>query len=109
MKISDLRPCANCGGKITGPEGRCPQFYVLKFSTALLNPREIQRQMAGAEYVGHFGIAQALGMVDSQPVATIIGDEEGGRWLTIYLCQECYIMKPINLLELIEKAQAQEK
>jgi len=101
MKLTDLRPCAGCGGQIN--KGGNPVFYVVRASQAVLNPGAISRAMGGVQMVGgHFGIADALGMTGGDEIAKIVGDEPDGKWTELQFCQDCYLSGDFSMADATE-------
>lgn len=98
MKLSDLRACDCCGGKIA------PQFYVLRSSLALFVPRAANATLGLAQMFGNTREALAIAEVMSpEPeVVKIAGDEMKELWLELFLCFDC-AMKPVNLAEIAER------
>jgi len=99
MKLSELRPCDNCGGKIA------PIFYVLRISPAVINMRDAHQGVALGEAFG-FPLELVEGMGMSGEIGTIAMDEKkdsGKQIMTeIWICQECH-MQPINIAEIVER------
>ena len=84
LKLSDLRPCDGCGGKIA------PLFYVVRTEMAVVNTVDAN-QVLGLRQIfqGSLGLAEA--MAPAEPVKL------GGPELTteLFFCQECYLEKPL--------------
>ena len=95
IKVENLKPCASCGGLLTGEGGRNPAFQVLRFSLAIVNARGLQRRMGLAQMLGGgsagFNLAGVMG--PSEPAAVIVAEEEGGSWAQVFLCMECWTEK----------------
>lgn len=96
MKLSNLRPCDNCGGAFKGGI-----FNVVRTSLAFVSPKAAN-QVLGLSQV--FGGALALAEVMSpEPNAVKIGmDEDKALMTEILLCQECFISE-LNYAVLAEK------
>lgn len=109
IKVEDLKPCASCGGLLTGEGGRNPTFQVLRFSLAVVNARGIQRRMGLAQIFGGgsagFNLAGVMG--PSEPAAVIMAEEEGGAWTEVFLCMECWCEK-FGLIASAAEAEAGE-
>jgi len=104
MRLSDLRPCDKCGGKIA------PSFYVLRFSIALFNRNATNQVLGMAQVmVGNLGLAEMFSP-DSDDAVTVAMDSKQHKILMdeVFLCQSCY-MRPINLAELAEKVNTRKE
>lgn len=100
MKLSDIRPCDQCGGKIA------PMFYVVKSSIAMFNRNAVNEQLGLVQMFGGGGAGIALAEVmgaHGNDVVMIAGDEDEQLWFEFYLCQDCF-MGPVNLAVLMEKS-----
>lgn len=99
MKLSDLRPCDNCGGAFKGG-----MFQVVRMSLAFVKP-DAARQVLGLNQ--YFGGALGLAEVFApEPDAVVIGmDKEKMTMTEIFLCQDCFI-EPLNYAVLAEKVNA---
>lgn len=97
MKLSQLRPCDNCGGPIA------PIFYVVRTSIAVFNANATNENLGLMQmFQGSLVLAETM---SSQPDAVKIGGEEDKKlWTEIYLCQHCYIDN-VNLAVLGEKVE----
>ena len=42
MKISDLKPCINCGGPLTGKSDRNVNFYTVEVANQIINNRLLE-------------------------------------------------------------------
>jgi len=93
MKLTEIRPCDSCGGKIA------PQFYVLRLSLAMFKPSAVNSTMGIAQITGSLAIAETLS--PDPEVVTVMGDEDKRLWMELYLCPDC-CMKDLNILGLIE-------
>ena len=101
MKLSEIRPCDNCGGVIV------PIFYVVRTSIAVFNADATNEMLGLARmFRGSLALAETMG---SQPEAVKIGGEENKElWVEIYLCQDCYV-RNVNLAVLAEKIGKQDE
>lgn len=101
MKLSDLRPCDNCGGAIA------PIFNIVKTSIAVINTGSANKTLGLAQYFGEGSAGLALAEVmGDQSDAVKIGSEHAKELETeIFLCQECH-MTEINLAVIVEKIAA---
>jgi len=103
MKLSQIRPCDNCGRKIA------PSFYVARFSIALFNPRATNEVLGMTQYFhGALGLAEI--MSPRADVITVAMDEAQGKELMVelFVCAECYL-QPLCLAELAEKRIIQQR
>lgn len=99
MKLSDLRPCDNCGGAYKGG-----MFYVVRMSLAFVKP-EAARQVLGLNtyFGGALKLAEAMA---PEPDTVVIGmDMEKQTMTEVFLCQDCFI-EPLNYAVLAEKVNA---
>ena len=98
MKLSQLRPCDKCGGKIT------PMFYVVRVSLAVVKADAANATLGLAQmFRGNLGLAEAF---SPQPDAImVVGDEEPELRTELFLCQNC-CMGEVNLSELVELRNA---
>lgn len=103
MKLSELKPCAACGGPLMKPPAGC--WYVVRVSTAIVNPAAA-RQVMGLSMMfgGAMGLAEAMAPQPEKAVL-IVGDEEPSCMSEFHLCLDCV---PTELLGLIER-QSDEK
>ena len=110
VKVEDLKPCASCGGLLTGEGGLNPAFQVVRFSLAVVNARGLQRRMGLAQIFGGgtAGFNLAGVMDPSEPAAVIMAEEEGGSWAQVFLCMECWIEK-FGLIASAAEAEVGEK
>lgn len=102
MKLSELRPCDNCGGKIA------PTFYVVRVSLALFDPRATNTQLGLVQMFGGAGngaLALAEIMGPTPDVVQIAGDKKKELRTELFICQDCALMKPVNLGELLSKRE----
>ncbi len=110
IKVENLKPCACCGGLLTGEGGNNPTVQVLRFSMAVVNVRGLQRRMGLAQIFGGgsagFNLAGVMGT--SEPAAVIMAEEEGGSWNEIFLCMDCWTEK-FGLISLAAESGASEK
>ena len=101
MKLSEIRPCDNCGGQIV------PLFYVARVSLAMFMSQESNHVIGMAQMFGGLTrpgvLAVAEAMAPEADCIKILGDEEQGLMTEIILCQECHSMKDLNLAMLAEK------
>ena len=99
MKLTKLRPCDKCGGAVY------PQFYVLKFSLAFINPDSVNKMMGMAQFLGggENGMSLASVFTDTHDAVKIAGKEDKALWNELYVCQNCMIEHYADLMILAEK------
>jgi hypothetical protein len=105
MKLSELKPCASCGGPLLRPG--IANWYVVRVSQALLHPGAAREVLGLNVYFGGaLGIAEVMAPRADQAVA-IIGDQPGAAWTELHLCFDCYARKgSIDLASLVEVKEA---
>lgn len=97
MKLSELRPCDNCGGVLH----RGGVFHVVRHSIALIDSRKANQVLGMTQFFrGHLGLAEA--MTGDGDVVTVAMDRERSMGSEIFLCPECYLAS--GVAELVEKA-----
>lgn len=76
MKISDLKPCACCGGPLLNPP--VATWYVIRLSQAMLHPRHA-REVVGLTQIfnGAMGLAEGMAPAADKAVM-VLGDEDPG-------------------------------
>lgn len=105
MKLTDLRPCDNCQGKLV------PTFYVVRFSQALFNARAANQVLGLNQIFGGsaFGLAEAFAP-NPDGAVMVFGDKDPSLQTELLVCQECFTMQPIDLARLSEeRSHAQSK
>jgi len=97
MKLSEIRPCDACGGRIA------PAFYVARFSIAVFKPQATNQVLGLTQcWGGSLALAEVFApTVDAVAVAM---DEEDHKELMeeVFLCCDC-VVRPVTLMELAEK------
>ena len=98
MKLSQVRPCDNCGKPIA------PIFYVIRTSIAVFNANATNEMLGLARmFHGSLALAETLG---SQPEAVTVGsDQDHHLQDEIFLCQDCYVSN-VNIAVLVEKVSS---
>jgi DNA topoisomerase IB len=100
-KLTDLRPCDNCNGQLTGGI-----FYVLRFSLALVRERAVNEFMGMHQFFGgRASVALIENFAPSAANAVVVAMDDPEYDVLaneIVICNGCY-MKPIVLAELAEK------
>jgi hypothetical protein len=98
-RISDLRPCDNCGGPIT------PFFYVVRMSLAFIREEAVNQFIGMHRFFG--GRASPALVENFAPAAAtgvkVAGDEEPTLMTELVICQRCYLDQPIDLALLTER------
>jgi len=98
MKLSELRPCDVCGGKLA------PNFYVLRMSIALISSTPTNQVLGLAQYFrGNLGLAEVFAPESDQAVVVAMDEKEHkGLMQEFFVCAACYL-NLICLAELVEK------
>lgn len=99
MKLSDLRPCDNCGGKIA------PAFYVVRISQAFIMPAARQTLGLMEMFHGNLGLAEVF--TPDPDAVKVVGDEEKSLMTELLLCQNCRLMGKVDLVVLGERRNEQ--
>lgn len=105
MKVSELRPCDKCHGRIA------PHFYVVRLSQALIRPAAINQFMGMHQF---FGGRASMALVENfapeaDKAAVVFGDDDPTLMTELYLCQDCVIGGAIDLAMLIEADNARKR
>lgn len=98
MKVSELRPCDNCGGPIA------PAFTVVRFSQALINADAVNEFMGMHRFFGgraHPALVENFAPA-SRDAALIFGDKDKLLETELLICQDCFTGE-INLAMLMER------
>jgi hypothetical protein len=109
MKLSELRPCDNCGGRIIGAERRF--FFVVRVSQAMVNEKAMRstggllQMFGGIQNPGALSVAEVFSPDDE--VVRILSDEMPEAQTELILCMEC-LGKEVNLMALVEHRQIEE-
>ena len=98
MKLSALRPCDACTGVLV------PQFYVVRVSLALFNPRAVNAVLGVNTMFGGraLGLAEVMAP-DAAGAVVIAGDETPELMTELFLCRVCYLERAHVLAELVER------
>lgn len=100
MKLSDLRPCDNCGG----PIGYA--FHVFKYSFAAVNPRAVHELSGLSMMLGSPQLAEVMGAHQDDAVQLLADqeDDEGKveGWHEFFLCTDCFC-GDVNVGVMLEK------
>jgi len=103
VKLSDLKPCASCGGPLLQP----PQdaWYAFRSSLAMLNcgaAREVlgmTMMLGGNLRCGPLRLAEQFAPCAEEAI-TILAEKDGALWTEGHVCFEC--ASTFSLLELVE-------
>lgn len=98
MKLSELRPCDKCGGKIA------PVFYVVRVSLAIVTPAANTTLGLNQMFRGNLALAEVF-TSEPHPVK-VAGDEDPNLMTELFLCQNCYVGE-VNLAMLAEKVEGE--
>jgi hypothetical protein len=99
MRLSDLRPCENCGGPLGG------SFVVLRSSQAMLNPKAARVVMGTTMILGGaLRLAEAMAGGADEAVL-VFGDKDRELLNEFLLCQDCGAGE-VNVGRLASQAQA---
>lgn len=98
MKLSELKPCAACKGKIT------PIWYVVRISQAMLKPQAANGVLGLCQMFGG-SLALAEAMAPEPDCVLVMGDKEPSLMTEINVCQQCFLMKPLDMAILMESAR----
>lgn len=102
MKLSEIRPCDNCGGKVA------PQFYLVRGTLALFSPQAANATLGLTQMFGG-ALALAEAMSPDPEVVKLASDHDKSLQSELFLCQTCY-MGDVNLALLNDKrADAEER
>ncbi len=102
LKLSELRPCAACGGPLI--KRPCIQWYVVRQTTAMLVPMDTNRVLGLTQFFqGHLGLAETF--ETSKPVH-IMGDHDAALLTELHVCLDCWASPKFDGLRvLLEKAE----
>lgn len=101
MKLSELKPCAVCKGKLT------PIWYVVRISMAMLKPTAANGVLGLQQMLGSLALAEA--MAPEPDCVLVMGDEEPALMTEINVCQQCFLMKPLDMAILMESVRDESK
>lgn len=106
MKLSELKPCGVCRGKIV------PIWYVVRASQAMLKPSAANSTLGLLQHFGGMhnpgALAVAEAMSPDPDCVMIFGDADPHLMTEIFICQQCALMKDINLAMLMESSRDSE-
>lgn len=98
MRLSDLRPCDNCGGKLE------PHFYVVRYSLAFIG-NEANMTLAMAQHFNSLEIAEVMSPGNEIKIA---GEENAELWEELFICQNCYLHGETDLASISERKNNKE-
>jgi|SRR5271157_2934783 len=78
MKLSDVRPCDFCDGKIA------PIFYTMTIKLALFSPKNTNRTLGLTQFLGSLALAEAMGAEDP-----VVISEESDTTYELFICNDC--------------------
>ena len=99
MKLSELKPCASCGGKLV------PIWYVIRVSSAMLKPQPANQVLGLRQILGSLTLAEA--MAPDADCVLVMGDADPQLMTEIQICQPCFLEGKVELPLLMEKAGAE--
>ncbi len=104
MKLSELRPCDNCGGQIA------PMFYLVRISHAMIDAKVANEVLGLTQmFQGHLHLAEVMGARPDDAVM-ILGEKDPDMWTELILCQNCSLLSNLNIGVLMEgRAEAENK
>jgi hypothetical protein len=104
LKLSELRPCDACGGQIT------PFFQHIQIRHAIFNARNVNatigimhgwgRTLADRDAMQALNVAEALSPGADAAVEVL---DEPDATTTLFICNECYLNKPLDLAMIAER------
>ncbi len=100
MKLSEVRPCDKCGGKIA------PVFYVIRFSQALFTPAA-QRTLGMIQYMGGNLALGEMFAAEADDAVLVMGDKQKELMVELIICQPCFLGGSLDLASLWEKRNDQ--
>lgn len=90
MKLSDLRPCAGCGGPLFQGTTRC--FQIVQTSLAIITQAGLEVARAAARQ----GVPlERLEASPSNAAVIILADQAAAMGEKLQLCIDCYHRRPI--------------
>jgi hypothetical protein len=101
MKLSELKPCAVCQGKIA------PVWYVVRFTQAMINPLAAN-QVLGLRQIFGGSMALAEAMAPEPDCVLVFGDENPELMYEVNVCQDCFLGKPLDMAILMESNRQKE-
>jgi hypothetical protein len=100
LKLSELRPCDNCGQKLV------PFFQHIQIRHAIFNANNVNATLGLVHMWGGKGLGIAEAMSPGGDTAVEVLDEsEATR--TLFICNDCFT-EPLNFAVLAEKLAARE-
>ena len=106
MKLSELRPCDGCGGKLLADH--CATFYVITSTQAMVSARAANEVLGMTQFFqGNLALAEVMGPRPDEAVM-VFGEKDPNLLTKILLCFDCYCSKPLAQLEERRNAQLSE-
>lgn len=100
LKLSELRPCDICGGKII------PQFYIFEIKFALFSNRGTNEVLGLTQMFGGITNPGALAIAETMSAngdrAVVVSEDETLN-SKLFLCQQCYLFKTGDIGLAIER------
>lgn len=90
MKLSELRPCAKCGGKIA------PIFYRVTIEGYVIDPSSANQVLALNQMFGGNALHIAETMAPNADGAAMLLQSKSGL-----ICADCFISRPGSALHII--------
>jgi hypothetical protein len=92
-----------CKGKLV------PIWYVLRFSMTMLKPGATNSTLGLVQHFGGFGnpgvLAIAEAMSPEPDCVMVMGDEDPSLMTEIFICQQCFLHKSLDMAVLLEEAR----
>jgi len=101
MKLSELRPCDCCGGKLI------PMFHIIEVRTALFDSRAGRQTGGLLEYFGGLNNPGALAIAECMSPDADVVKVPSELKVELILCNKCYLDPPrgSDLCILVENRQ----
>jgi|ERR1700722_10425197 len=106
LKLSDLRPCDLCGGKII------PQFYIFEIKFALFSNRNTNEVLGLTQMFGGTGSPGAFAIAETMSAGgdrAVIVSEDPNLNSKLFVCQQCYLLRSGDILIAIERKNERER
>jgi len=97
MKLSDVRPCDNCGGPIA------PIFYAISITHALFDQSKTNMVLGLNNMFGGAALPLAEAMSGAEPVVKL-SEKDKEMETEIFLCSNCCIGQAVDLGKLMQAA-----
>lgn len=94
MKLSELTPCAGCGGPLP------PIWQTVRVSITMLDRQATNETLGLTQFFqGNIALAEAMGGFSGREIV------EAPSPATFNLCQTCFLMRSVNIAECTENAK----